>query len=274
MLKKALKVILKILLLMVVLATGIGVAGYLYLGPDWESERSPSPNAIRSVENGEMIGFKSRHDTHAWLGIPYAAPPVGELRWKAPRPPEPWTGRFEAIELGSVCPQPSVFGLPVPGGQTIMGAEDCLVLNIWAPIFREEKTPVDRKRLPVMLWIHGGGNNMESGGNPNFNGSTLAGQNHVVVVTINHRLGPLGWFRHPALRSEDSSPEDNSGNYGTLDIIQALKWVQKNITAFGGDPEKVTIFGQSSGGANVLSMMASPLAKGLFHRAIASISMT
>lgn len=266
MIKKAIKITLSILLVLVVLIVGTGLGAYLYLKPDKAPPRLLSPDTVRVVESGELIGFESQNITYAWLGIPYSAPPVGELRWKAPQPPEQWTGRFEAMELGSECPQKAIG--PSAEQNAVNGAEDCLFLNIWAPAATKGIAPADRERRPVMFWIHGGANVMGSGGHGIYDGARLAGKHNMVVVTINHRLGPFGWFTHPALRSEEASPADNSGNYGTLDIIRALNWVQGNIGVFGGDPENVTIFGESAGGWNVLTMMVSPPAKGLFHRAI------
>jgi len=266
MIKKAIKAISFFLLVMIVLIIAIGAGGYFYLKPEKVPPRLSSANTSRVVENGELIGFENRNNTHAWLGIPYAAPPVGELRWRAPQPPKQWKGQLETLEFGSMCPQKR---LGISNGQNgIQGSEDCLFLNIWAPIFPENKVPAGRDLLPVMFWIHGGGNSLGSAGTVLYDGSKMAGKHKVIVVTINYRLGPFGWFTHPALRSEDSSSEDNSGNYGTLDIIQALTWVQNNISVFGGNPGNVTIYGESAGGFNVLTMMASPLAKGLFHRAI------
>jgi para-nitrobenzyl esterase len=150
-------------------------------------------------------------------------------------------------------------------GQPV-GNEDCLYLNIYSPRFAQGRVPSGDRRLPVMFWIHGGGNTIGAGSL--YNGGNLAVTHEVIVVTTNYRLGPFGWFRHPALDGGDTSAADRSGNYGTLDLIRALSWVQENISAFGGDPGNVTIFGESAGGANVLSLLASPLAKGLFHRVI------
>lgn len=249
--KKALKIALFISLGLVVVVVAFGAWIYFYLKPDEVPPRVSSQDTVRRVENGEIIGFESEYGTLAWLGIPFAEPPVGELRWKAPRPPDQWQGRFEALDFGSICLQDD------------KGNEDCLSLNIWAPGTADSGGP-----LPVMFWVHGGGNTSGEGSGIVYHGPHMSGKHDVVVVTINYRLGPFGWFSHPALNSDDASPEDNSGNWGTLDIIRALRWVQKNIGAFGGDPGNVTIFGESAGGTNVLTMMASPLAEGLFHRAI------
>jgi len=215
---------------------------------------------------GSVLGFAGRYGSHAWLGIPYAKPPVGPLRWRAPVPPDPLGIKEEALAFGSICPQiASPFGgvYDVPQGQ-VAGSEDCLYLNVYAP----EMTGSDARsaRLPVMVWIHGGGNSV---GHASFyDGGRLAESEDVVVVTINYRLGPLGWLRHAALRADASSADDASGNFGTLDLIRALHWVRENIAGFGGDPGNVTIFGESAGGRNVASLLISPRAAGLFQRAI------
>ncbi len=229
-----------------------------------EQSRKADLSSLVSLDTGKAIGFSDAYNTHAWLGIPYAAPPVNELRWKAPRPASAWQGTFEATNYGSQCVQ--FWG--VLAGQDgergdLLGQEDCLTLNVWAPKISNTGAP----KKAVMVWIHGGGN--DSGTAKLYQAHHLAGSKDVVVVTINYRLGFLGWFSHPAIRSTSNNLEDASGNYGTLDIISALKWVQRNITEFGGDPNNVTIFGESAGGRNVMSLLASPLAKGLFHRAIA-----
>jgi para-nitrobenzyl esterase len=189
-------------------------------------------------------------------GIRYAAPPIGELRWQAPRPVPPWSGIRQATQFGPRCMQGRIFADMVfrdePG-------EDCLYLNVWTPAH----TP--RNRLPVMVWIHGGGFQAGSGSEPRQDGEALAG-NGVVVVTFNYRLGVFGFFAHPELTRE--SRRHASGNYGLLDQVAALRWVQENIGAFGGDPRNVTIFGESAGSFAVSALMASPLASGLFHKAI------
>jgi para-nitrobenzyl esterase len=219
----------------------------------------PEPAARRTLDSGPVIGFASGERSHAWLGIPYAQPPQGELRWRAPRPPAPWSAEREALEFGSPCPQyASPFGGRDVEPGTLVGQEDCLYLNVWAP----RTTP---RRAPVMVWIHGGGNTIGEGGF--YNGSQLAARHGVIVLTVNYRLGALGWFHHPVLTA-GASPEDASGNYGTLDLIRVLEWVRDNIEAFGGDPANVTIFGESAGGANVMTLLISPRASGLFHRAI------
>ena len=222
----------------------------------------------REIISGKIVGYSEDNGTHAWLGIPYAKPPVVELRWKTPQEPDKWDGVREALTVCSVCTQ---YGNPLADvskkyyGKPV-GSEDCLYLNIWAPQFAPADIPQSDKRLPVMLWIHGGGNSIGHGGN--YSGKYLAEKYGLIIVTINYRLGPFGWFAHPALREKSESSEDKSGNFGTLDIIFALKWVKSNIANFGGDPDNVTVFGESAGAVDTLSMMLSPKAKGLFHKAI------
>ncbi len=192
----------------------------------------------------------------AFRGIPYAAPPVGELRWRPPQPHARWDDVRETVTFGPPCPQFAT----VPG-QEIIGEEDCLTLNIWAP---REPEPTLR---PVMFFIHGGGNVQGSSSLSTYDGQALVERGGVVVVTINYRLGPLGFLAHPLLSAEDGE-HHSSGNYGLLDQIFALQWVRRNIQNFGGDPENITIFGESAGGLNVSSLVSSPLTSGLFHRAI------
>jgi len=220
----------------------------------------PEPNTVtlRTTTAGEVVGFIADNGARAWLGIPFAEPPVGNLRWRAPQPPVHWDGVWEALEPGSACPQLQslLSGVQAPEDQKMVGNEDCLYLNVWAP--------ANASSLPVMLWIHGGGNTIGQGGT--YDGAHLATDQNVVVITINYRLGPMGWFSHPDLKR--GNPLDDSGNYGTLDVVRALEWTRDNVSAFGGDPENVTLFGESAGASDTLAMMASPLAAGLFHRAI------
>ena len=232
-------------------------------------ERPPylvDASSERALPAGTVVGAKGSYGGHAWLGIPFAKPPVGPLRWRAPEAPEPWSGTREAIAFGSACVQ---FASAIAGASDAdegepTGNEDCLYLNVFAPAFAREAVPAGGARLPVMLWIHGGGNTI--GEASFYDPSRLATEQQVVVVTTNYRLGPFGWFRHPALRG--ATPDDRSGNYGTLDLVRALEWVKENASAFGGDPGNVTIFGESAGGTNVAMLLLSPRAAGLFHRAI------
>lgn len=213
-----------------------------------------------SVEQGKLSGTAGKNlGVRVYRGIPFAAPPVGDLRWKPPQPPAAWQGVREAKEFSNACWQ-----TPYPAGSIYQSklpplSEDCLYLNIWTPA----KSAKDR--LPVMVWIHGGGFTRGSGTGATYDGENLAHKG-VVLVTINYRLGMLGFFAHPALTAE--SPQHSSGNYALLDQVAALKWVRKNIAAFGGNPDHVTIFGESAGSWAVNALMASPLAKGLFHSAI------
>src|SRR6478609_3579853 len=213
------------------------------------------------VEQGLLAGTSgSSADVRVYRGIPFAAPPVGDLRWKAPQPAETWQGLRQAAEFSNACWQTQY-----PAAAAIYQAklpplsEDCLYLNIWTPA----KSPKDK--LPVMVWIHGGGFTRGFAGTHTYDGEVLAGKG-AVIVTLNYRLGIFGFFAHPALSAE--SGHHASGNYALLDQIAALQWVQKNIAAFGGDPARVTIFGESAGSWAVNVLMASPLAKGLFQRAI------
>jgi para-nitrobenzyl esterase len=236
-----------------------------------EPFRIEKPDAAtrRSTPSGELIGGLGRYGSHAWLGIPYAKPPVGDLRWRAPRALEPWTGVREATSHGAPCVQyASAFGGindATPG--TPVGQEDCLTLDVYAPRFEPASVPQGARRLPVMVWIHGGGNTIGSAAF--YEGGNLAATHDLVVVVVQYRLGPFGWFRHPALAATATSDEDASGNFGTLDLVRALEWVRDNIVAFGGDPGNVTIFGESAGGQNVYTLLLAPQARGLFHRAIA-----
>jgi para-nitrobenzyl esterase len=212
------------------------------------------------LESGLISGSHEQvADRQIWTfkGIPYAAPPVGELRWRPPQPVEPWDVPRVCTAYGPACPQPGMLGLSsLVVGRT---AEDCLYLNVWSPARSADE------RLPVMVWIHGGSFETGSGSMAIYNGRRLAARG-VVVVTINYRLGPLGFLAHPALSAE--AENGVGGNYGLMDQIAALEWVQANITGFGGDPGNVTVFGESAGGVSILDLIVSPPAGGLFQRAI------
>jgi len=190
-----------------------------------------------------------------YKGIPYSAPPIGELRWRAPQPALPHSGAFPANTFGASCPQDELL---TSGGESAAFSEDCLNLNIW--------TPQKPGRYPVMVWIHGGAFREGAGTYEMYNGGRLAGERNMVIVTLNYRIGFLGFLALPELAAED--PHGSTGNYGILDQIRALQWVHDNIAGFQGDPGKVTIFGQSAGGMSVCTLLASPLAAGLFHQAI------
>lgn len=218
----------------------------------------------RQTTSGEVVGFQGPNGSDVWMGIPFAKAPIAELRWRAPQPPDAWTGVRPALAAASPCTQ---YAGTMAGGAEgkpgePSGSEDCLYLNVWSPRAVEGTPPAG---LPVMFWIHGGGNTVGHGGF--YNGAYLATKQNVVVVSINYRLGPFGWFRHASLR-QGADPLDASGNYGTLDIVRALQWVHDNIAVFGGNPGNVTIFGESAGGTDVFTMLLAPQARGLFHRAI------
>jgi para-nitrobenzyl esterase len=202
--------------------------------------------------SGTLIGDIGK-EVRIYRGIPYAAPPVGDLRWKPPQPAAPWQGIRESTAFGKACSQPAT----IPGVEP--PSEDCLSLNV---VTGAKKVS---DNLPVMVWLHGGGYTTGAGITPSYSSPALP-QHGVVLVTINMRLGPIGLLAHPLLSKESS--KGVSGNYMFLDMIAALEWVQRNIAAFGGNPKNVTIFGVSGGGAKVACLIASPLAKGLFHRGI------
>ncbi len=239
----------------------------------WGCSSSPDPAPTAdpatalTTGQGPLVGYVAENGGHAWLGIPFAKAPLGDLRWRAPRPPEPWTEPREALDFGSQCIQfAGGIGSDAEAGD-VVGSEDCLYLNVFAPPPSAAEGEPARRGLPVMVWIHGGGNSIGSA--HVYDGSPLAVQEQVIVVTIHYRLGVFGWFSHPALRLAGTSVADASGNYATLDMVRALEWVRDEISVFGGDPRRVTIFGESAGGTDVLSLMIAPPARGLFHRAIA-----
>ncbi|MEQ4719570.1 carboxylesterase family protein [Nonomuraea sp. B19D2] len=215
-----------------------------------DSPPSAQVRTDKGVVRGEVL-----QDHRAFRGIPYAEPPVGALRWRPPQPARPWPGVRDATAFGSQCAQIA----EVYGGRTTYG-EDCLYLNVTTPL----KGPLKGRGLPVMVWLHGGGN--VSGNAAGYDLAKLATRGDVVVVSVNYRLGVLGWLAHPAL---EAGERYQSGNYGLLDQQAALRWVRRNIAAFGGDPGNVTLFGQSAGAADTCAGLASPTAAGLFHKAIA-----
>jgi para-nitrobenzyl esterase len=227
---------------------------------DKKADGQPSPAV--ATDGGKVRGLVigAAKDVVAYKGIPYAKPPVGDLRWREPQPAEKWDGVRDCFQFGNACPQrvdPFVTSIPQMRLMAPMN-EDCLYLNVWAPAKAAEKRP-------VLVWIHGGGYTTGAASQPLYDGEQLA-RRGAVLVSMNYRLGPLGFLAHPALTKE--SEHHASGNYGLLDQIAALRWVKQNIAAFGGDPERVTIFGESAGGGSVLCLMVSPLARGLFHSAI------
>ena len=202
------------------------------------------------VESGVLAGVQTDR-AKIFRNVPYAAPPVGALRWAPPRKPLAWSGERDATANGPSCPQKmNPDGTPNEGSANGPVSEDCLQLNVFAPL--------EAQKAPVMVWLHGGGH--KTGAGWIYDGQNFA-RDGVVLVAINYRLGPLGYFAHPALG------KDQAGNYGLMDQVAALQWVRRNIAAFGGDPGNVTVFGESAGGASTLALLAAPGAKGLFHKA-------
>lgn len=229
------------------------------------TSHSEAPNPILTIEGGQVQGVNTDIDgVVVYRGIPYAAPPIGENRWKAPQPVRPWEGIKVCDKFG----HPAFQGAHYEGGYTTEWgygeeatySEDCLYLNVWTKASAQPE-----KKLPVALWIFGGGLREGWGSEPEFDGQEFAAKD-VVLVSFNYRVGPFGFFAHPELIAE--AGEQASGNFGTLDQIEALKWIQKNIAQFGGDPDNVMIFGQSAGARSVKTLSASPLTQGLFNKAV------
>jgi para-nitrobenzyl esterase len=224
-------------------------------GEAWSDDFCTEPVMTSS---GLVRGMsESETSTCVWRGIPYAAPPVGEHRWKSPEPHPGWSGVRDATEFGNRCMQKGIFTLEVQMAEEGM-SEDCLYLNIWRP--------AKSGLFPVMVWIHGGGYYGGAANTGMYLGDRLAEAGEVVVVSMNYRLNIFGFFALPALREED--PNRATGGQGSLDQVAALKWVHENIAGFGGDPDNVTIFGESAGGMAICTMLATPLTRGLFQRAI------
>lgn len=234
---------------------------------------SANADPVRSTEFGKVEGVASADGkTIAWLGVPFAKPPVGTLRWRPPQAPDAWTGIRAAKDYPDACTQiGGLFG-PAPKGKDYsavwetfyqpIGSEDCLYLNIWSPT----SPTTGESKLPVIVFIHGGSNVVGAAFDPLYLGDNLARSANAVVVTVAYRLGVLGWFAHPAFNTGDAVRD--SGNFALLDLIQSLKFVKNNIANFGGDPGNVTIMGQSAGSTNVNALIVSPMAAGLFHKAI------
>lgn len=214
--------------------------------------------AIARTPQGVLAGEARSDGTRVFRGIPYALPPVGDARWRPPVPAPVWTGIRNATEFGPACIQPKSSPASVYADDPPRMSEDCLSLNVWSP--------KGSRKAPVMVWIHGGSLISGASSSPFYDGAQLA-KKGVVLVSINYRLGVFGFLAHPGLSAE--SPQHASGNYGLLDQIEALKWVKSNIASLGGDPNNVTVFGESAGALSVMYLLTSPLAKGLFHRAIA-----
>ena len=224
---------------------------------------------VRATEYGRIEGVTESDGTAAWRGVPFAKPPVGKLRWQPTQAMDAWTGVRSAKDFADACAQiGGLFG-PAPKGKDYsavwetfykpIGSEDCLYLNIWSP-------SADATKLPVIVFIHGGSNVVGAAFDPLYVGGNLAKNANALVVTVAYRLGVMGWFSHPAFNTGD--PLRDSGNFAVLDLIQSLKFVKNNIASFGGDPDNVTIMGQSAGSTNVNALIVSPLAAGLFHKAV------
>jgi len=220
----------------------------------------------RTVTGGDIVGYlDAETGAQIWQGVPFAAAPQGDLRWRAPRPVEAWSGALETLAHPEMCPQiTNALNAEATGAEPgqLVGSEDCLKLDVYAP---PGAGPDDADR-PVMVWIHGGANVWGSASQ--YDGAQLASDQDVVVVVVQYRLGPLGFFAHPDLADDAALEFDAAANFALLDQIAALGWVQANAAQFGGDASNVTVFGESAGGHNVAGLMASPQAAGLFHRAI------
>lgn len=237
-----------------------GILVFAVAGAGCESQLSETVELESGLVTSSLI---SDSGVRSFRGLPFAAPPVGENRWRAPQPVEPWEGVRDASEFGNVCIQadtrPRYINIANMDGSPAL-SEDCLYLNVWTPAGKASDG------LPVMVFFYGGAFTDGGGAPPLYDGTALA-ERGAVVVTMNYRLGAFGFLAHPALTVE--SGYGSSGNYGILDMVASLQWVQRNIEAFGGDPDNVTIFGQSAGAMAITSLMTSPLTEGLFHRAIA-----
>jgi para-nitrobenzyl esterase len=239
----------------------LGLAVILAACSTREPVMQPDPETRLSTPQGDIVGYVADAGAHVWRAIPYAEPPVGDMRWRAPRPPQNWDQERQSITAPDYCPQLanslSADLVGVEAG-TLIGNEDCLYVDVYAP--------PNAANLPVMMWIHGGSNTW--GWGDQYDGSQLAIDQNVIVVVVQYRLGPLGFFSHPAVREDAQIDADRAANFATLDQIAALEWIRDNIAAYGGDAGTVTVFGESAGGTNVAALMGSPMASGLFHRAI------
>ena len=225
-----------------------------------------SIETLRITSNTEIIGTVDSLGVYKWLGIPYAEKPINNLRWRATRELKNYDKKYEAVSFAEPCVQFQSSltnnGLVKPGA--VVGSEDCLYLNIYSPAFSKNSILNDNIKLPVMVWIHGGGNT--TGMPSEYNPEVFVKSEEIIFVSIAYRLGIFGWLSHPELRKQEG--EDSSSNFGLLDQIMALKWIKENIQFFGGDPNNITIFGESAGGQNVIALYSSPLSIGLFDKAI------
>ncbi len=247
-----------------VAAATLGLSGCLSSSSNSDDRAdapTPAPaTAELTLANGSIKGIVE-DETLVWHGIPYARPPVGELRWRAPQPPQDWTGTLDASVRASECVQAETTSR-WQRTSNMVGSEDCLYLDVYRP----NRPGYEAEDLPVYVWIHGGSNNF--GTTKQYDLRALAERSNVVVVAIQYRLGPLGWFFHPDVQTGGVDALSDSGNFGTLDTVRALEWIEENIQAFGGNPDNVTITGESAGAHNVLNLLVSPKAEGLFDRAV------
>ncbi|MEP2103816.1 MAG: carboxylesterase family protein [Parasphingorhabdus sp.] len=214
-------------------------------------------DTLLALSQGQLIGFKASNGAHVWRGIPFGASTAGQNRWRAPRPVSAWSDIKSATKFGPPCPQ---FSREKSNAGELIGSEDCLYLNVYTP------PNAQGRDLPVMVYIHGGANVWGTGSDND--GSKLAVEQNIILVTVQYRLGPLGFFAHQSLRKTATQPLDRAANFALLDLIANLTWVRDEISVFGGDPSNVTIFGESAGGQNIAALIGSPLATGLFHQAI------
>jgi len=237
----------------------LGVFIFIAPAQAWDNH-----DPIAKTDYGKLKGYVDEDkEVLVWKGVPYARPPVGELRWAAPLDPEAWHGVRDATSPAKMCTQLFTTEEWIRTGVVDPdSSEDCLYVDIYRP----ERPTYQHEKLPVYVWIHGGSNNFGSG--RDYDGSVLAAQSDVVVVVVQYRLGPIGWFYHPAIQTGGADILSDSGNFGTLDHAQALKWIRENIEAFGGNPHNVTVTGESAGAHNTMNMVISRLGKGLFHRAM------
>ena len=237
----------------------LGVFIFIAPAQAWDNH-----DTIAKTDYGKLKGYVDEDkEVLVWKGVPYARPPVGELRWAAPLDPEAWHGVRDATLPANKCTQLFTTKEWIRTGVVDPdSSEDCLYVDIYRP----ERPTYKHEKLPVYVWIHGGSNNFGSG--RDYDGSVLAAQSDVVVVVVQYRLGPIGWFYHPAIQTGGADILSDSGNFGTLDHAQALKWIHENIESFGGNPHNVTVTGESAGAHNTMNMVISPLGKRLFHRAM------